>query len=129
MSADEHDRTDAFVEEAIELEMEVSPARETVEQAKAHLLIRVARITAGVIVLLAGIIMLAAPGPGLVGIALGLILLSYDVPFAARLLERIRHRLPHDENGDLQVPKGMLALSITLLLVSVGGAIWWRFLR
>jgi hypothetical protein len=129
MSADDHDRTDAFVEEAVELELEVSPAGETVEKAKAHLLIRVARITAGVIVLLAGIIMLAAPGPGLVGIAVGLILLSYDVPFAARLLERIRHRLPHDEQGELQVPKGMLALSILLLVGSVGAAIWWQFLR
>jgi hypothetical protein len=129
MSADDQDRTDAFVDEAVELELEVSPAGETVETAKAHLLIRVARITAGVIVLLAGIIMLAAPGPGLVGIAVGLILLSYDVPFAARLLERIRHRLPHDENGELQVPKGMLAFSIVLLLCSVGAAIWWQFLR
>jgi uncharacterized protein (TIGR02611 family) len=51
---------------------------------------RVARATAGFVLLLAGIAMLALPGPGWVTIAVGLALLSRDCPWAERALHRLR---------------------------------------
>jgi uncharacterized protein (TIGR02611 family) len=51
---------------------------------------RVARAIAGFALLLAGIAMLALPGPGWVTIALGLALLARDFPWAERALHRLR---------------------------------------
>ena len=52
---------------------------------------RIARAVAGFLLLVAGIAMLALPGPGWVTIALGLALLARDFPWAARLLARLKH--------------------------------------
>jgi uncharacterized protein (TIGR02611 family) len=47
---------------------------------------------AGVIVLLLGIVMLIAPGPGVLTIALGLGILATEFIWARRLLKRLRQR-------------------------------------
>jgi uncharacterized protein (TIGR02611 family) len=47
---------------------------------------------AGVIVILAGIAMLVLPGPGLLTIVLGLVILGAEFEFARRWVERIKIR-------------------------------------
>ena len=60
---------------------------------------RVGRISAGTIVTLLGLSLLVLPGPGLVVVAAGLSILAIDVPFARRLLQNVRRRLPQDADG------------------------------
>lgn len=47
----------------------------------------------GFAVLLAGIIMLVAPGPGLLGIIAGLVILSSEFVWAERYLKKARQKL------------------------------------
>jgi uncharacterized protein (TIGR02611 family) len=54
-------------------------------------LARVGRALAGFALLIAGVAMLALPGPGWAAIALGLALLAPDFPWAHRALERLKH--------------------------------------
>jgi tellurite resistance protein TerC len=58
----------------------------TVEQVR-----RVFLIIAGFTLLLAGVIMLVTPGPGLLTIFIGLGLLAAEFVWARRLMDRIRH--------------------------------------
>ncbi|MEM8905186.1 MAG: PGPGW domain-containing protein [Actinomycetota bacterium] len=123
----EHERLDEIVEAAIEAEFETGVREDTVEEAKAHILIRLIRMTFGFLVLLAGIAMLALPGPGLVTIGAGLLILSRDVAWADRLLQRIRHRLPQDADGS--VPR---SAKVTIALSALGAfaiSTWWFFIR
>jgi uncharacterized protein (TIGR02611 family) len=112
---------------AIDAELETGRREETVEQAKRHLLLRAARVSAGTVVLAVGIALLALPGPGLVVIAIGLGLLSQDVPFARRMLLRVRERLPEGEDGN--VSTRFIAVSVVISVVAIGFSIWWTFLR
>jgi uncharacterized protein (TIGR02611 family) len=51
---------------------------------------RIAKIVIGFVLLLAGLVMLVIPGPGLVTIALGLALLATEFLWARQLLARIK---------------------------------------
>ena len=53
---------------------------------------RVARIVAGFTLIVAGVLMLVLPGPGIITIIGGLALLSRDIPWAARLAEKMKER-------------------------------------
>jgi hypothetical protein len=53
-------------------------------------LARIARITTGSTLLMAGTAMLVLPGPGLVTIAAGLHVLAKDMPWAERAKTRVR---------------------------------------
>lgn len=59
----------------------------TVEQVR-----RIFLIIAGFTLLLAGVVMLVTPGPGMLVIFLGLGLLAAEFVWARRLMERIRHQ-------------------------------------
>jgi uncharacterized protein (TIGR02611 family) len=52
---------------------------------------RIATIIAGFALLVAGIAMLALPGPGLLTIAAGLAILAREFHWARRLLDRLKH--------------------------------------
>jgi uncharacterized protein (TIGR02611 family) len=58
----------------------------TVEQVR-----RVFLIIAGFTLLMAGVVMLVTPGPGMLVIFLGLGLLTAEFVWARRLMERIKH--------------------------------------
>ena len=120
-------RLDRLAAAAVEAEFETGRREETEEEAKRHLLVRVARISLGVVVLLLGIAMLALPGPGLVAIALGLGLLAQDIPFAARMLENVRSRLPQDEDGSL--PRSTIVGMVVVGVVAVAGSIAFTIWR
>ena len=117
----------SFAEAAIEAERSSGHREETVEQVKRHLAVRVAIIAAGSFVLLLGLALLALPGPGLVVVALGLALLATEIPFAARLLDRVKRRLPQDADGKL--PRSAVAMMVATCTVAMGLSLWWTFLR
>ncbi|HEY6533803.1 MAG TPA: PGPGW domain-containing protein [Acidimicrobiales bacterium] len=131
--ADEGDRRrfhaafDRLEQEAIEAEFETGRREETVEEAKRHILVRIARVAAGCLVTIAGLAMLVLPGPGLVVIALGLALLAQDVPFARRLLDKVRARIPSDAEGNVSKPVLFGGLAVTV--VAVCASVWWTFFR
>jgi len=116
-------RTERIVEDLIQTELETGRREETVEQAERHIVIRVIRVALGVIVLIIGLVLLAAPGPGLIVIAIGLGLLAQDVPFARNLLERVRSRLPQDEDGKL--PRSTIVMMVVVSVGAVGISIWF----
>lgn len=120
-------RFEEFEQDAIEAEFETGRHEESVAQAKRHILIRIGRMTLGVVVLVAGLLMLPLPGPGLVTIAAGLALLASDVPYARKLLERVRKRLPADAEGNVSRPVVIGGLVISVITVSF--SIWWTFFR
>lgn len=53
---------------------------------------RIARIGVGFILILAGVLMLVLPGPGIVAICVGLALLAGEFAWARRLLDRLKSR-------------------------------------
>jgi len=110
-----------ITEAAIAAGMETGHREETVEEARRGVLRRMARIAAGSALVLAGLVMWVLPGPGLLTIAAGLLVLSRDFPWAARLLERVRARLPQDAEG--QTHRAVVVASIGLAVVSIGGSI------
>jgi uncharacterized protein (TIGR02611 family) len=127
MAAPEDSKLRKLQQDAIEAEYATGRREETEAKAKAHVMLRMVRVVAGVVVLVIGVVLLAAPGPGLLVIALGLGLLAQDVPFAARLLERVRARLPQDEDGKL--PTSTIVSMVAVCLVTVSASLWWTFLR
>lgn len=50
------------------------------------------RITVGTIVILAGVVMLVTPGPGIVAIIAGLAIMADEFPPARRALDWMKHR-------------------------------------
>lgn len=122
-----HERFERLERAAIEAELETGRQEPTVHAAKVHVVWRLARIVGGSLVLLAGIAMLALPGPGLVVVAVGLGILAQDVPFARRMLDRVRDRLPQDVDGG--IPAHLVVLMIAGAVVFTGGSVWFAFLR
>lgn len=122
-----HERWERFEEAAIAAEMETGHREETVEEAKRGVVRRFARLIGGFFLVALGTAMLVLPGPGLVTIAAGLFLLSRDIPFAARLLERVRERIPADADGNVSKPALFGGLAVTAM--AVGASVWWTFLR
>lgn len=84
---------------AIEAELETGRKERDERAAQASLLIRVARITAGAMITLLGVALIPLPGPGLIVLVAGLSILAIDVPFARRLLHKVRDRMPHNAAG------------------------------
>lgn len=118
---------DRLREAALEAELQTGEREDTADQARAHVSIRVARMSAGAAVLIAGAILLPLPGPGWVVIAVGLGILSKDVAWAERTLDRVRRRLPAGEDGRISRPVlyGSIAFAVATMAVST----WWSFLR
>lgn len=124
---DRHERLSELERAAIEAEMATGRHEETIAEAKRHILIRIGRVLLGIVVLIAGLVMLPLPGPGMITIAAGLALLASDVPFARNLLERVRRRLPADEEG--RVSRPILIGGLVVSAVTVAFSLWWTFLR
>jgi len=110
---------------AIDAELETGRREETVEEARRSVVRRLGRISAGSFLVLLGIVLWVLPGPGLLTIAAGLVLLGRDFPWAARLLERVRARLPQDEQG--KTHRGVVVASVTLAVCSIGVSVAFLF--
>ena len=103
------------------------PRSRTIAEAKRSLFVRLVSGAAGAFLILAGIVMLVVPGPGVLAIVLGLGLIAPDVPFAARLLDRLKDRLPQDADGGL--PTHVIVMMVATFVVFTGASLWWTFLR
>lgn len=117
------ERTEDVVERvesaAIEAEFNTGIREETEEEAKAHILVRLVRITLGFLVVIVGIILLPLPGPGWVVIAGGFVILSKDFVWAERTVRLIRRRVPGvPEDGKIPT-----ASWIMIVVVTIGGAL------
>lgn len=113
-----------FRDAAIQAELEIGHDDDTPAKAWSHVLIRIGRMIAGFVVLLAGAAMMVLPGPGLVVVAAGLVILSKDVAWADRALRYVRKRAPGlDEEGP--IPKSTIVVSIMLMVAAGLGAWWW----
>ncbi|MDH4146076.1 MAG: hypothetical protein OEY23_13020 [Acidimicrobiia bacterium] len=111
-------------EAAIEAEFDTGTHEDTVAEAKAHVLIRLGRMGLGSIVLLAGLAMLALPGPGWIAIAAGLAILAKDVAWADRALRYVKRRVPGiPEDG--KIPRSALLTSGVLAAAGIAASIWW----
>lgn len=121
------DDLEVLEEAAIEAEQATGRREETREQAKRGVVRRLARMTGGTLLCLLGLALLVLPGPGLVVLAMGLVLLAVDVPWAARLLERVRARLPEGEDGE--VSPLFIGASAAVGVLGIGLSLWWTFLR
>lgn len=120
-------RFEDLIEALLLAEFETGREEESVAQAKAHLLLRVARITGGSLLVLVGLAGFLLPVlPGWILLFVGLGLLAQDVPFARRLLERVKHRMPQDESG--KIPRStiivMVFFAVVFTVASVAFAIW-----
>jgi hypothetical protein len=116
-------RRRALRDVTIDTEREVGHREETIEQAERHIVFRVLRVFAGLLVAGIGLALLALPGPGLIVIAIGLALLSRDVPFAGRLLARVRDKLP--DSGDGPASAVSVAMTAGTVLISIAFGVWW----
>lgn len=124
----ENDRFDELREAALKAEYE-SGAREPTEQrAQSHVVVRVARMTFGFLVLVAGIAMLPLPGPGWMVIALGLAILARDVAWADRALRYVRRRVPGvPEDG--KIPRSTMITMTVVTLAAVAASLYFAFGR
>ena len=118
---------DRIEQAAIEAEFETGRVEETVAEAKRHILLRLGQILLGTLVVVAGLLMLPLPGPGMLTLAAGLAILAPEVPFARRLLVQVRKRLPSDAEG--KVPLRLVFAGLAVSVFGVGFSIWWTFIR
>ena len=91
---------------------------------------RWATIIVGGLVLAAGVMLIPVPGPGGLPVTLaGLAILSSELPWARRFLERLKQRvrLSRSEHLDARRPWRRLGLVAGLLtLWIIGGIVAWR---
>lgn len=118
-----HDGSEDFRDAAIRAELDIGHTEDTPQQAWYHALLRIARMTLGFTVMLAGLAMMVLPGPGAVVTAAGLVILSRDVAWADRALRYLRKKTPGlEEEGP--IPKSTIAISV-MLMAAAGLATWW----
>ncbi len=126
--SDFSDFTDRIADAAIQAEFDTGEREDTIEEARANALVRVARMTFGFLVVIIGIIALPLPGPGWLIIAAGLTILSKDVAWADRLLRYIRKRVPGvPEDG--KIPRSTLVTMFLITGAAVAVSLWWNFGR
>jgi uncharacterized protein (TIGR02611 family) len=121
------DDKDRLREAAIQAEFETGKREATAAKALKHAIVRVARMTAATIIIIIGVILLPLPGPGWVVIAAGFALLAKDVAWADRVVQRIRQRLPQDDDG--KIPRSSIVTMIVFSLAAMALALWWQFGR
>ncbi|MAR53682.1 MAG: PGPGW domain-containing protein [Acidimicrobiales bacterium] len=84
-------------------------------------------MASGTFVTILGVILMPLPGPGLLVVAIGLGILSRDVAWADRLLQKVRRRLPSDSDG--RIPRSSIVTMIVLALAGIAISTWWTFIR
>ncbi|MCB9403395.1 MAG: PGPGW domain-containing protein [Microthrixaceae bacterium] len=117
-----------MVDAAIEAEYDTGIREETEEQARRHIVIRLATIVAGFVVLTGGLAMLVLPGPGIVGVVAGLGILSTELEWAARLMAYVKKKARYE---DLQAQPMWVQASMGLvaLCTLAGSLVYFTVLR
>ena len=89
---------------------------------------RIGILILGTAVLLAGIAMLALPGPGILVIIVGLAILATEFQWAERLLDRLVERAADVATGILDDKRGRIGLAISgagMIIVGIAVAIFF----
>jgi uncharacterized protein (TIGR02611 family) len=90
--------------------------------------VRVGLTVLGFVVLLAGLIMLVTPGPGLLVVIAGLALLAKEYAWAERFLHRLREKAEDGFHAATASPL-RIALSVAITLGAITAVImWWVWL-
>jgi hypothetical protein len=79
---------------------------------------------AGGTLCLAGIALLALPGPGLLVVLAGLVLLAAEYPWARRLLAPIRRRAVHAAEHSVASPAHLAGSVLAALIPIAAGLVW-----
>ncbi|HEX2026237.1 MAG TPA: PGPGW domain-containing protein [Actinomycetota bacterium] len=87
---------------------------------------RIAVTVAGFVVLIAGVVMLITPGPGIVGIIAGLAILATEWAWAEKALDRAKVRAGQAANAATATPF-RLGLAIGATLMGIAAAIVYFF--
>ncbi len=122
-SAEELEEIDDLHEAAVLAELTTDGHNESIEQAQAHIFVRLARMTLGFIVLAIGIVAIPLPGPGWLIVAGGLAILAKDVAWADRALRYVRAKVPGvPEDG--RIPPSTIVVGLALAAAGVGLSLW-----
>jgi len=113
-----------FLDAAVQAEFETGERETTEQQARSHIAIRAARMVAGTLVLLLGIILIPLPGPGVLVVAGGLVILARDVAWADRALRYLRHKVPGVPT-DGKIPRSTLLTAGALMVAGTLAALWF----
>ena len=120
----DHDGDVDFKDAAIRAEIDFGHTEDTPKQAWYHALIRLGRMALGTVLCLAGLAMMVLPGPGVVVIAAGLVILARDVAWADRALRYLRKKAPGlEEEGP--IPKSTIIVSLMLMAAAGLLTLWW----
>lgn len=113
-----------FKDAAILAEYETGEREDDPDTAWRRALARIGRMTAGFGLMIAGIVMIFVPGPGLLAFAAGLVILSRDFVWADKALRFLRSKVP-GLDPDEPIPKKALYMSAAFLVIGVIASIWW----
>lgn len=89
---------------------------------------RIAVTIAGFAVLLAGLVMMVTPGPGILGIIAGLAILATEYAWAETMLDKTKQRAGEAAKAATASPI-RVALAVAATAVGIGAAVFWFFLR
>jgi uncharacterized protein (TIGR02611 family) len=110
---------------ALEAEYGTGDRETSEEHARRNIFVRIAIITVGLVLLLAGLVMMVLPGPGLVAILVGLGILAQEFTWADRLLKTVRKKARVDQVAQqpLWVRIGIGAISVAAVVAGIAYAI------
>lgn len=109
---------------AILAEYETGEREGDPETAWKRALARIGRMTAGFGLMIAGIVMIFVPGPGLLAFAAGLLILSRDFVWARKVLDFVQRIVPGLDPNE-PIPKKALYMSAVFMVAGIAGSIWW----
>lgn len=116
-----------WLDAATAAEQATGEREETRRGARAHIAIRLARMSLGATLCVIGLALLVLPGPGFVVLAIGLGVLARDVAWAERTLAVVRKRLPSDASGKL--PRSFIVTTVIVTVAALSLSAWWTFVR
>lgn len=109
---------EAVLDAAIDAELATGRREPDRETARAHLLVRLARGGAGILLAGVGVALTVLPGPGVLLILAGLGILAIDYPFAARLRDRLLTTGGHLAGRAGRILRRVLVGAALVILVS-----------
>jgi hypothetical protein len=83
------------------------------------------RTVAGWVLVVLGIAALVLPGPGLLLLLAGLVLLSQEYPWAARRVEPVRKKAYEVARASVSSPARIAISALGALLLIAVGVVWW----
>lgn len=88
---------------------------------------RIVILLVGVLILAAGIAMLALPGPGWAVIFIGLAVLATEFDWAQRILESARQkaRAAKERAKNPKARRGMIIVTVVVLVIAVAAGLWY----